>query len=76
MNIWILTTWEDSGEKMNEVTCVLFDEKAVLPKVQELLDEYPNITRVTVETWYRDHDEPDASFYESETFWKAIRVEG
>ena len=34
MNIWILTTWEDGGEKMNEVTCVLFDEKAVLPKVQ------------------------------------------
>ena len=71
MNIWSLTTWEDGGERMNEVTCVLFEEAAVMPKVRELLDEYPNITRVNVETWHRDAaDDPDASFYEVETFWK------
>lgn len=69
MNVWILTIWEDGGA-MNEVMAVLFDEAAVMPKVHELLGEIENITSVTVETWYRDMDEPDASYYEKETFWK------
>lgn len=70
MNIWILTIWVDGGA-MNEVAAVIFDEAAVMPKVRELLGEVEGIIQVTVETWHKDaHDDPDASYYESETFWQ------
>ena len=72
MNIYILTIWEDGGEAMNEVSTVLFDKAAVLPKVDELL-HYDGVTRVSVETWYREEDNSSAEFYEVETFWKAIK---
>lgn len=67
MNVWILTIWEDGGV-MNEVMAVLFNQEAVMPKVHELMED-PQVISVTVETWYRDMDEPDASYYEKETFW-------
>lgn len=70
MNIWILTAWDDGGDRMNEVMSVIFNEALVAPKVAELFAEDEQIVSVKVETWYRDADDPDASFYESETFWK------
>lgn len=69
MNVWILTIWEDGGA-MNEIMAVLFDQAVVMPKVHELLEEVKNITSVTVETWYREADNPDADYYEREVFWK------
>ena len=70
MNIWIITAWDDGGDRMNEVMDVIFDEAFVAPKVAELFAEDEQIVSVKVETWYRDADDPDASFYEVEMFWR------
>lgn len=74
MNIWILMVWDcDDWEVMG----VLFEADAVEPRVAELFGENEDYTEIKVECWYRDYaDDPDASFYEVETYWRDDYVKG
>lgn len=69
MNIWIVSVWDTfPGEWV--IVSVLFHASAIAPKVQELLDEYPQFNQVKVETWFREGYDDDASFYEEEIFYR------
>lgn len=73
MNIWILMVWDcDDWEIMG----VLFNADTVEPRVAELFGENEDYTEIKVECWYRDADDPDASFYEVETYWRDDYVKG
>lgn len=76
MNIWIITCHDFGGERLNEIACVLFNEALVTPKVAELFAEDRQVEFVRVETWYRDHDEDDASFYDWEVYSREEMKEG
>ena len=68
MNVWILSGWNIfDGEWVN--LAVLFNSDAVLPKVNELLTECTQFNQIKVETWYRENEDDDASYYEEETFY-------
>ena len=64
MNIWVLTAWDNGGDRMNEVMSLLFASDLVMPKVMELFDEDPQIVTVRVETCYREEGTDDASYYD------------
>lgn len=74
MSIWILMVWDcDDWEVMG----VLFEADAVEPRVAELFGENEDYTEIKVECWHRDYaDDPDASFYEVETYWRDDYVKG
>lgn len=70
MSVWVVLGWEESYGNW-EVLSVLFNEAAVEPKVKEIFGENEYCNHIKVECWHRDAaDDPDASYYETETFWK------
>ena len=74
MSIWILMVWDCNDW---EVMGVLFNADAVEPRVAELFGENEDYTEIKVECWHRDDtDDPDASFYEVETYWRDDYVKG
>ena len=68
MNIWVITAWDNGGDRMNEVMSLLFDSDLIMPKVMELFDEDPQIVTVRVETWYREEGTVDASYYDYDVY--------
>lgn len=66
MNIWVIiggAIFENC-----EVLSLIFDESQVMPKVKELFLYDPMIDFIKVETWYREEETDDASFYDSEIY--------
>ena len=68
MNIWVITAWDNGGDRMNEVMSLLFASDLVMPKVMELFDVDPQIITVRVETWYREEGTDDASYYDYDVY--------
>lgn len=70
MNIWLVLGWNIVFGNW-EVVKVLFDATAVQPTVAEVFAECPNYDELCVECWHRDDmDDPDASYYEMEYFYR------
>lgn len=74
MNFWILTTTAYTGERVNEITTVLFDESLIEPKLAELFAEDQDIYKIKVETWFREPDGNDASFCDWEIYCRCDMV--
>lgn len=69
MNIWILVGLSTKTVQ-EEVYNVLFSADLVEEAVKELFEYFPELNRVTVETWYREEGADDACFYDDETFYR------
>lgn len=68
MNVWILSGWNIfDGEWVN--LAVLFNSDAILPRVNEFLTECTQFNQIKVETWYRENEDDDATYYEEEIFY-------
>lgn len=68
MTFWILAITDYTGERVNEVTAVLFDESLIEPKLAELFAEDQDIRSIKVETWFREPNGNNASFYDYEVY--------
>ena len=74
MDIWVLTAWDNGGDRMNEVMSLLFNEDLVMPKVLELFDCDPQIVTVRVEVWNREDGTWDASYCNAKEFYREDMV--
>ena len=70
MSIWILRGW-DTIDGQWVINKVLFNPLAVALAVREIFAECDHYDELVVECWHRDDvDDPDASFYEEEHFYR------
>ena len=70
MNIWLVLGW-DTVDGNWEVLKVLFDESLIRGTIAELFSECSNYDELRVECWHRDDaDGLDASYYETEFFYR------
>jgi len=70
MNIWLIIGWESNYGNW-EVLGVVFTPEAVEQKVESIKADCPEYSTIKVETWYRDRDEDEASFYSDDVVYNS-----